>query len=147
MGENLNKILCKTTKKYTVRRMKALLQKAKMQYKDYTNTLIDAEKEDYENELINEVEEANVDNPLHDKLDDLEDILKGLVNDCKEENIEINLQRAYKEFSNGFCNKCVDYLDREKLREELIQSILGFECQDKDMMNKIVEEWINNLMR
>lgn len=147
MEDNLNKILCKITKEYTVRRMKALLQKAKMQYKDYTNTLIDAEKEGYENELINEVEEANVDNPLHDKLDDLEDILKSLVNDCKEENIEINLQYAYKEFSNGFCNKYVDYLNREKLREELIKAILGFEYQDKDMMNKIVEEWINNLMK
>lgn len=100
MEDNLNRILCKITKEYTVRRMKALLQKAKMQYKDYTDTLIDAEKEDYENELINEVEEANVDNPLHDKLDDLEDILKSLVNNCKEENIEINLQHAYKEFSN-----------------------------------------------
>lgn len=147
MENKLNEVLCKTTKEYTVIRMKALLQKAKMQYKDYTNILIDAEKENYESELINEIEEANVDNPLHDKLNDLEDILKSLISDCKEESLEINLQRAYKEFSNGFCNKCVDYLNREKLKEELIKSISGFEFQDKDMMNKIVEEWINNLMK
>lgn len=147
MGDNLENILIRVTKEHTVLKMKALLEKAKMQYKDYTNLLIEAEKEDYENEFINEVEEANVDNPLHDKLDDLEDILKSLINDCKEDNIKMNLQRAYKEFSNGFCNECVDYLDREKLREELIRSISKSEYQNKDMMNKIVQEWINNLMK
>lgn len=147
MGDNLENILIRVTKEHTVLKMKALLEKAKMQYKDYTNLLIEAEKEDYENEFINEVEEANVDNPLHDKLDDLEDILKSLINDSKEDNIKMNLQRAYKEFSNGFCNECVDYLDREKLREELIRSISKSEYQNKDMMNKIVQEWINNLMK
>lgn len=147
MEDNLENILIRVTKEHTVLKMKALLEKAKMQYKDYTNLLIEAEKEDYENEFINEVEEANVDNPLHDKLEDLEDILEKLINGYKEDNIKMNLQRAYKEFSNGFCNECVDYLDREKLREELIKSISKFEYHNKDMMNKIVQEWINNLMK
>ncbi len=147
MEHNLENIFMRVTKEHTVLKMKALLEKAKMQYKDYTKSLIEAEKEDYENEFINEVEEANIDNPLHDKLDDLEDILESLINDSKEDNIKVNLQRAYREFSNGFCNQCIDYLDREKLREELIKSILKFKYQNKDMMNKLVQEWINNLMK
>lgn len=146
MENDLKNVLINVTKDHTVLKIKNLLERAKMQYKDYTNELVEAEKKDYEYEVINEVEEANADNPLHDKLDDLEEILESLIDSSNGDDIEKTLKRAYKEFSNGFCNKCVDYLNREELKEKLIKSTLEFQYDNKDTMNKIVQEWINNLI-
>ena len=40
---------------------------------------------------------------------------------------------------------CVDYLDREELKEKLALSLSEY-YSDEDKMNKIIEDWINHLI-
>lgn len=145
MESKVREILVNITKEHTVDKMENLVKMAKKQYDDYSDGLMNAEDQTYEGEVVNGVEKADADSPLHERLDDLEDILKNLNSVFDITKIEENLKRAYKEFSNGFCDRCVDYLDRKELKEKLTAT-LSEECSDEDKMNKIIEEWINHLI-
>ncbi|MEG2868978.1 MAG: hypothetical protein RR894_14655 [Terrisporobacter sp.] len=148
MEKNFECILCKATKEYTVKKIVCLLKKAEKQFDDYSYSLSSSiTGTDYENEYIDEIEEASVDNPLHDKLVDLEEILKNLNASTDKATINLNLKRAYEEFSNGLCNKCVDYLNRAALKENLKTIILNNGCTDSNEAETIVTNWINNLVK
>ena len=141
----IRKILVEITKDHTVLKMENLIKIANEQYDDYSDELMNAEDKKYEREVVNGVEKADADSPLHERLDDLEEISKNLNSVFDISKIEENLKRAYKEFSNGFCDMCVDYLDREELKEKLALSLSEY-YSDEDKMNKIIEplyfEWI-----
>ncbi len=145
MDNNIRKVLVDVTKEHTILKMEKLEKIASEQYDDYSDELMDAENKTYEVEVANDVEKADADSPLHQRLDDLEDILKNLNSVFDITKIEENLKRAYKEFSNGFCDRCVDYLDRKELKEKLVAT-LSEECSDEAKMNKIIEDWINHLI-
>ena len=141
----IRKILVEITKDHTVLKMENLIKIANEQYDDYSDELMNAEDKKYEREVVNGVEKADADSPLHERLDDLEEISKNLNSVFDISKIEENLKRAYKEFSNGFCDMCVDYLDREELKEKLALSLSEY-YSDEDKMNKIIEDWINHLI-
>ena len=145
MDNNIRKVLVDVTKEHTISKMENLVKIASEQYDDYSDELMDAENKTYEVEVANDVEKADSDSPLHERLDDLEDILKNLNSVFDINKVEENLRRAYKEFSNGFCDECTDYLDREELKEKLVAT-LSEECSDDTKMNKIIEDWINHLI-
>ena len=145
MENKVREILVNVTKEHTVEKMENLVKMASEQYDDYSDELMNAEDQTYEGEVVNDVEKADADSPLHQRLDDLEDILKNLNSVFDITKIEENLKRAYKEFSNGFCDRCVDYLDRKELKEKLVAT-LSEECSDEAKMNKIIEDWINHLI-
>lgn len=145
MENKAKKILIDVTKEHTILKMEDLMEMARKQYYDYSDELKNAEDQEFEGDVVNDVEQADADSPLHERLDDLEEILKNLNSVFDDNKIEENLKRAYKEFSNGFCDACVDYLDRKELKEKLVLA-LSDKCDNKDKMNKIIEDWINNLI-
>ena len=145
MESKAREILVEVTKNHTIEKMENLLKMADNQYNDYSDELAKAEGNKYESDVVNGVEQADADSPLHERLDDLEEILKNLNSVFDINKVEENLKRAYKEFSNGFCDRCVDYLNREELKEKLAAS-LSEEYSDQAKMNKIIEEWINHLI-
>ena len=118
MENKVREILVNVTKEHTVDKMEKLVKMASEQYDDYSDELMNAEDQTYEGEVVNDVEKADADSPLHQRLDDLEDILKNLNSAFDITKVEENLIRAYKEFSNGSCDKCTHYLDRKELKEK-----------------------------
>ena len=148
MEKNFDCILCKATKEYTVKKIACLLKKAEKQFDDYTSSLVDSINGTmYENEYIDEVEEASVDNPLHGKLGDLEAILSDLRDNSDTNSVKTVLNRAYEEFSNGTCNKSVDYLAKTELGKKLKTIILNNGCTDSNEAETIVANWINSLVK
>lgn len=149
MDKNLECILCSATKEYTIKKIIALLKKSVEQFDDYSDSLIKSVNDIYyENEYINKVEEAEVDNPLHEKLPELESILISLKDSTNKEDITDTLKKAYTEFS--CCNICVikypDYLNVDELKKNL-KSIILSSCNDEKKANDIVNNWMNFLLR
>ncbi|WP_338597271.1 hypothetical protein [Clostridium baratii] len=88
MDKHLECILCNATKEYTMKKIIALLKKSVEQFDDYSDSLIKSANDIYyENEYIDKVEEAEVDNPLHEKLPELESILLSLKDSTNKEDI------------------------------------------------------------
>lgn len=140
MDQKTQEILLKVTKEHTASRLIAILRKAMKEEDNYTTSLLTiTDMDNYENEYINEVEEADLDNPLVSKLEDIEEILHSLF---KGSNPLPALQRAFKEFSNGSCNKCKDYLDLDTLKVTLKKVLTkdGYENIDST-----IDAWIKKL--
>lgn len=149
MNKNLECMLCSATKEYTIKKIFALLKKSAEQFDDYSNSLIESKNDIYyENEYIDRVEEAEVDNPLHEKLPEFESILLSLKDSTNKEDIANTLKKAYTDFS--CCHLCVDkypdYLNVDELKKNL-KSIILNNCDANNNADFIVDDWMNFLLR
>lgn len=141
MDKKTQEILCKVTEEHTFSRLVAILRKAMKESDEYTSSLLSiTENQPYEYEYINEIEEATLDDSLISKLEDIEEILKCLL---KGSNKLQALQRAFKEFSNGSCNGCKDYLDLNTLKKTLKKVLTEKGCTEN--IDSIIDIWVKKL--
>lgn len=135
--------LCNLTTEYTCLQLKNLIREATDNERDFDENLLKDLKEiTFAYNYIDEVEELEVDFPLHNKKEDLLTHLDKIRNSKNLIEKECYLGQIYNTYSN-YCNKCnyIDYLKRNDLKEFLLNNI---SIKDENIKT-IIDIWISTL--
>ena len=152
-SRELEEQLCNFTIEYTIIQLKKLITTAHEEEKYFDENLIKDLKEiSFSYDYIDEVEELEVDFPLHNKKQDLTEFLNK-IKDSKDLNQkEHYLTQIYNTYSN-YCDKCgnkYDYLNHDELRKYLLTKILYFDNIDNSSVisseiSSVINAWISTL--
>ncbi|WP_270646581.1 hypothetical protein [Paeniclostridium hominis] len=149
----LEEQLCNFTIEYTIIRLKKLITKASEEERHFDENLIKDLKEiTFSYNYINEVEELELDFPLHNKKQYLTEFLNKIKYSKNLTQKERYLAQVYDAYSN-YCDKCgsrYDYLNHEELRKYLLTKILSFDNIDNSSVisneiSSVVNVWISTL--
>lgn len=150
---DLEEQLCNFTIDYTAIQLQKLIKKAVEDEKDFDENLLnDLREVTFSYNYINEVEELEVDFPLHNKKQDLGEFLNKLKTSKNLNQKEYYLGDLYNAYSN-FCDKCsnvYDYLNHEELKKYLLSRVLDFNNIDNSSviskeMKLVIDIWICTL--
>ena len=149
----LEEQLCNFTIEYTSIQLQNLIKKAIEDEKDfYENLVTDLKEITFAYNFIDEVEELEVDFPLHNKKHDLVEFLNKIKTSKNLNQKEYYLGQIYNTYSN-YCDKCgnvYDYLNHEDLKKYLLNRILDFNnIENSSIISKemklVIDIWVCTL--
>ncbi|GAA0104680.1 hypothetical protein UT300013_13030 [Paraclostridium sordellii] len=152
-NKDLERQLCDFTIEYTCNQLKILIKQASENEKDFDDNLLkNLQQITFAYDYIDEVEELEVDFPLHNKKQDFLDALDKIKSSKNIIQKECYLGHLYNTYSN-YCDKCghvYDYLKRNNLCKYLLTEITKFynvsnPSDEYNKLKSIVGIWITTL--